>query len=463
MSTAATKCTFNIQPGGNDLNGGAFKRGFSGTDSSTDDDPICIIDGSSVTATKSGSENLIVSGYSVQSSDIGNCLFGQLNDSAATWIQSGPIASVNTSTNIWAFSGTQPWDWYTTTGFTSARLGGALATPGGLADPSALTTGRLGNFSVCYIKSGTYTMTSSDCESGGRVQLSKAGLSLIAYKDAPGDHEDYPDHRVIIDTGSTATDSNGVIYFSSDASVYNITGLELRGNTTWARAFNGIHSNARNCVAKEFTQFGFYYTNKSSATSCRAESCGSGSSSDCGFNSAALNECIAIDCDPSGFYNYVSAARCVAHGGTYGFYQTADINAAVTTCVADGATGTGFWTNQGSPRATNCVAINCGTGVTEIENGGGNAFWNNTQNFSATSNLTHASELQLTSNPFNDSAAYDYSLNDISGGGSELATRSPKFGAGVSEGGPQQQQSAQLKSTGGGSSVFPAYPHQSGT
>ena len=465
MATLASYVKFCVQPNGNDLNGGAFEPSYSstGTDASEDDDPIVTIDGSSVTATKNGGTELIVTGHTVAASEIGNCLWGQLNDSASSWVQSGPISYVNTSLNKWGWASDQPWDWYTTTGFTSARLGGALATPGGLGDPTHPTTGRLGNHSICYIKAATYTRTASDAESGGRVHLGKYGPALIAYKTTPGDHGDYPDDRVIIDTGSTANDSNGVVYFSNDSAQNNAVGIEVRGNDTWARGFGGIHTNAHNCVAKNFTDYGYYFSAISLSTSSRAESCGSGSSNHCGFFQGGMSECIAIDCDPNGFYNYEGATRCVTHGGTYGFYQPSEITEAAVACVADGASNTGFWTNQAGARARDCVAINCAVGVSEIMDGGGNAFYNNTANFSATSGLTHVNETQLTADPFTDAPNYDYTLNDTAGGGAELATRHPKFGAGVSEGGPQQQMSAQLKSTGGGSSVIPAYPHQSGT
>lgn len=453
MPTKATFVTFTVQPDGNDLNGGAFKRGASGTDASGDDDPICTIDGSTITASTYGDQSLNVVGYDVSSSDVGNCLFGQMDDSSSHWVQTGPIASVDTTNNRWTWDQDQSWAWISgATEFTSARLGGALATPGGLADPSG-GVGRMGNDCVAYIKAGTYTMTSSDAESQGRFQAGSRRVSLVAYKTTPGDHFENTGDLVIIDTGSTANDSNGVIYFSNDDSLCWVTGVEVRGNDTWSTGFSGRCS-VSNCVAKNLTGCGFSLNPVSTAFSSRAVDCGT-SGTNSGFSSGFCTECIAIDCEASGFRFPVGAVRCVSHGGTNGF-ELYDFDSA-TACVADGASvGFKSATNVYDARVTNSVAINCTTGLTNLADGGGNAFYNNTANFSTTNSLTHVNEKQLTADPFNDAPNQDYTINSDSGGGADLAERSPKFGAGVSEGGPQQQQSAQLKSTGGGSSTVVA-------
>ena len=451
MATSATYCTFVVHPDGSDLNGGAFDHKYAdtGTDASSDNSPICTIDGSAVTATIISSKVIELDGYDVQTSDIGNCLFGQLDDSGTTWIQSGPINSVDTVNNRWGWSSTQSWVYYTATEFTSARLGGALQTPGGLTDPSATTYGRMGSHSVAYIKAATYTMTSSDCESGGRMELGGDVVALVAYKTTPGDHYDYPEDRVIIDTGSTANDANGVIYFSTSRISF-VTGFEVRGNSTWAKGFR-TKVNCTNCVAKGLTENGFILSDNSVAAYCRAEDCGDVSGSKGGFLYGVQCECIAIDCSPFGFKDGISF-RCVAHGGTYGF-ELSQYHSLVT-CVADGCSDTGFYATSNRARSENSVAMNCATGATALgAYGPGNAFYNNTANSSDDDYNRYVNVKQLSSDPFNDAPNYDYTLNDTAGGGAELAERSPKFGAGVSEGGPQQQQSAQLKSTGSGSTT----------
>ena len=460
MGTSADYCTFVVQPDGNDLNGGAFHHGYtSGTDASQDDNPIVTIDGSAITCTIISRNVLELDGYDVATSDIGNCLFGQLNNSGTTWVQSGPVTSVDTTNNYWNFSSTQAWNGQGATEFTSARLGGALATPGGLNDPSS-TQSRISYYSVAYIKAATYTMTSSDAESNGRLQVSSEEAAICAYKTTPGDHYSYPDDRVIIDTGSTANDANGVIYFSTSRVAF-ATGIEVNGNDTWTSAFRNKLCVA-NCVAKNCTGTGFSLeAYNTQAFSCRAENCGT-SGTNAGFTGAHCVECIAIDCEPYGFYS-CNAARCITHGGTYGHgigqYQT------VYASVADGASPTGFRALSQRARTENCVAVNCATGMTSDGClGPGSAFYNNTANTSSTFYDRYVNHTQLSSDPFTDSANYDYTVNDTSGGGQELAEHSPKFGAGASVGGPQQQQSGQLKSTGGsGSSVFPSFPINAGT
>lgn len=457
MGTSAHYCTFVVHPDGDDLNGGAFHHGYtSGTDASQDNDPIVTIDGSTITCTLISRNVLKVDGYDVATSDIGNCLFGQLDNSAASWIESGPVTSVDTSNNFWNFGGTQAWNNMGGTEFTNARLGGALATPGGLNDPSG-SASRLGSHSIAYIKAATYTLTSSDEESGGRLEIAQEQAAICAYKTTPGDYYSYPDDRVIIDTGSTANDSNGVVYFSTSRIAF-ATGIEVNGNDTWSKGFSGKICVA-SCIAKDCTEKGFALdTYNSQAFSCRAENCGT-SGTNAGFGHAHCFECIAIDCEPYGFY-YCNAMRCISHGGTTGFgvgtYQS------VFASVADGATGTGFSALSDRAGGGNCVALNCATGMTSSGCfGPGSAFYNNTQNTSSTMYDRYVNPLQLTAAPFTDSGNYDYTLNDDSGGGADLATRSPKFGASVSEGGPQQQQSAQLKSTGssGGGTTVPQGLH----
>ena len=455
MGTSASYVAFNIQPGGNDLNGGAFDQSFAttGTNASTDDDPIVIIDGSSVTCTIIDKNTLELDGYDVENSNLGNCLFGQLDDSSTTWIQSGPVTSIDTTNNRWNFPSTQSWHYLTATEFTNARLGGALATPGGLADPSSGGDyGRMNYYCIAYIKAATYTMTSSDAESGGRIQAGAENINLIAYKTTPGDHFENLEDRAIIDTGSTANDSNGVIYFTTNR-ISHLTGIEVRGNDTWVRGVGGKIS-CYNCIVKDVTGYGYALSGSSMCHSCRAENCGSGSSYEYGFGSASVNECVTVDCSPYGFYACHSAFRSAAHGGVYGFgisqYQS------IANCIADGCSTTGFVALSTRARNTNSIAINCATGSSALGGDGpGMAFYNCTTNVASNSDNPYGTESQkqLTADPFNDAANQDYTLNDTAGGGAELAERSPKWGAGVSVDGPQQQQSAQLKSTGGGSTT----------
>ena len=451
-STSASYVSFVVQPNGNDLNGGAFDPDYesTGTDASQDDDPIVIVDGSSITCSIISRNTLELDGYDVQTSDIGNCFLGQMDDSATSYVQSGPITSIDTSNNRWNF-GSQAWQYYTATEFTSGRLGGALATPGGLTIPGS-TNCRLGAYANCYIKASTYTMTSSDLESGGRIKPTEEGFSLIAYKNAPGDHLDYPEDRAIIDTGSTSNNSDGVIYYPGTRIGYCI-GLDLRGNSTWNLAYQ-YRLSCYNCVAKDFLNTGFSTASTASNFSCRAENCGSGSDTQKGFGEGTHVECIAIDCEPYGFCDFGSAVRCAAHGGTFGFGLGSYAHA--LNCIADGQSNTGFYVRSTRSRTTGSVAINCATGASARGGSGeGNAYYNNTTNISASSEDPYetSGSLQLTADPFNDAANQDYTINGDSGGGAELAERSPKWGAGVSVDGPQQQQSAQLKSSSGGSTT----------
>lgn len=446
MGTKASNCTFIVHPDGNDLNGGAFHHDYAGTDASMDDDPIVIIDGSTITCDIVDNQKLKPVGYDVAASDCGNCLFGQCGDGTEIWFQTGPVQSVDPTNNYWDFGSNQSWKGTGATELASGRLGGALATLGGLNDPSS-TKGRLGDGSVAYMKSATYTLTSTDYESGGGWQTDYDQTHLLAYKTTPGDYYANSDDRVIIDAGSTT--SGNIMISSTSSEVTYCTGIELRGNDEWGTGFSGKIS-CVSCVAKEFSSRGFSLDqHNSNCFSCRAEDCGS-SGSNAGFSCDNCVECIAIDCY-NGFY-IADCTRCISHGGSYGFYLS-NYNYAHA-CVADGASQYGFIGTSKS-LAENCVALNCTYGMETIGAfGPGSAFYNNTNNVDSTSNDgRYRNPLQLTAAPFTDSDSYDYTVNDDSGGGAELATRSPKFGAGVSEAGPQQQQSGQLKSAGGGSTT----------
>ena len=313
MGTKASNCTFIIHPDGNDLNGGAFDHDYGGTDASQDDDPIVVIDGSTITCEIIDNKTLKPVGYTCQSSDVGNCLFGQAADGTTVdgeyqWFQTGPVTSVDTTNNYWNFGTNQSWAGTSATELQSGRLGGALATLGGLNDPT-YSYGRVGEASVVYMKAATYTLTSSDFESGGKWQNYYNNTHLCAYKTTPGDHYDNADDRVIIDTGSTATGVVVITYTSSK--ITYITGVEVRANDTWKHAFSGA-INITNCVAKDTTGNGFAIS--SNAFSCRAEGCGT-SGSNAGFSGINCVECVAIDCEPYGFRN-CTTARCITHGGS---------------------------------------------------------------------------------------------------------------------------------------------------
>jgi hypothetical protein len=233
-------------------------------------------------------------------------------------------------------------------------------------------------------------------------------------------------------------------------------GLELRGNDNWD--YGCYYGRYCQVIVKDFVEEGFSFGR--GQVSCTASGCGTG------FRSTEACECLAIDCT-NGFW-ICTAFRCAAAGCSgSGFKQWGSANGpGVTYCAAHDC-GTGFDGSDWDDMQVGCVATDCTVGSSYATMHSGQAFYNCTTNeysgAGADNRYKTKFGTQLTQNPFNDPDAGDFSLNDTAGGGAEIDDTMANWAAGAIAG-PQQQQSPLVESTGGGgSSVIPAYPHQSGT
>ncbi len=304
----------------------------------------------------------------------------------------------------------------------NGALGGALASPG-------MAQGLMVASNKGFLKSGTYTLTSSNNVSGGRVTMSVATVWWAGFQNIRGDGGTKPVVR---------PSANGVTLFTLTSANPRLTDIEFQANgmTTCVAIdvqnsrmnifnckFNGIHngitaifandSEVRNCL---FTGLTGQY--------CILSSTGS--------TSFQVRNCVAVDCTctTGAFAGCMQATRCYADTITSGagFGTTTAGKSCFIECVAYECTGIGF-SLVGNSSAETCVAYGCGgvgfggsaatIGDNYIRNcaGGDNTGGNyvaadfyagNVENF-----------IPLSSNPFTDAPNGDFSFNDASGGGND--------------------------------------------
>ena len=441
-----------VRPDGNDLNSGGWCHWYdgsgSGVDRSDSSTPHVIFDGTEITGTRTGSTQLQIGGsvgYTVSNADTGNTVFLYFT-SSDTWVQ-GVIYTVNTVTNTWNMAASTFSTISASDTVGEGRMGGSLATPG---EASA----RLKSYNSVFVKTGTtYTLTTSSLSSdsycgvsGGAWYSAYGGNMVCAYHTTPGDFHTDPNTRVIIDSGSTTSSGSTVPMVNGSSSYNNVfVGLELRGNDDWD--YGGYFGHYAQCVAKDFGEIGFGFGK--SHVSCTASGCTKG------FQSTNASECLAIDCTDG--YWVCTAIRSAASGcSNYGFYQWGNTTGPGLCYCAAHDCGTGFYGYDWKGLQVGCVATDCTLGTTYAMMHSGQAFYNCTTNeyTGAGANDRYQTKYgtQLTQNPFNDPDAGDFSLNDTAGGGAEIDDTMSNWAAGAVAG-PQQQQSGQLKSTGGGSTT----------
>ena len=293
--------------------------------------------------------------------------------------------------------------------------GTAFATPG-YAASQATTAG-----DIVYVKEGTYTLTSTSQNVSGGTLLIAQAVKFLGYKTTAGDFAARP----IINAGSQVV--TNVIQFSTPN--YNNQGtavrcIEIDGNNN---ATYGFYVNVNyiclveNCIARN-CENGFYG----------------------GLFAQSLNNCSAIDCTTSGF---VSAYGVFCHSDScsIGF---SGITRHLFGCIASNSTNEGFSTGLTYPFLWNrCVAVNNGSDGFKnqyaigqlnqcIASGNGGYgfrvgansslmtdcadYYNASGRDIIASNPLDFRPINLTGDPFVDSAGNDYRLNDIAGAGAEL-------------------------------------------
>ncbi len=446
---------FEVRPAtGADLNSGGFVTTAGGTDYSQQTTAHVTFDGSTITATTSGtSATITITGYTVATTDKGNLL----RIASGTNFTAGlyQITNVNVGANTWTL------DRNCSAGAGSAmvgRMGGALATLVQFfadADANTLVPGGY----IAWI-TGTYTVTVAlaitvNYNNNGATSstaVNMGGISVIGYTSARGDNGQF--------TMTTATNSVDLIHLGTNASCvlfqnanftttagtvgYGVTpataGSEP-GKTTFINCkwtgfkraiwmdgpnnggfINPLH--LYNCVVTGCTTDGIVVSGMTTLSNCYIYS-------NTGDGLRAENSTIP----PSGI---LIVYRSVFYANTgYGIYNFNTVSGQRTgnnstflynvACVSN--TLDGFrWNVAGSngcPFASIQNSIfygNGGFGINGVVLYGGlagasNAFGSNTSGPYGGSMLALPGDVSLSGDPFNGRTSNDFSLNSTAGAG----------------------------------------------
>lgn len=408
---AAIVWEVSADPGSDDANGGGFKAGATGTDYTYPNKPTprVIFDNVTITGTVNATTTrLDIVGYAVAATDVGNVCQLSVAEGALAFFEI--TAQGN---NYWTLDRAIGTAGQAVTG----RMGGALASPGALN--SAISVGG----QKAYIKSGTYTITTSTLGKSGPVSLPALVCFVEGYNSIRGDLGTAP----IISTGA----QTNVVLFTSTGSPYNhlITNIGLDGNH--GSGNNGFYLNSAsrehltNCYAQNFdgatTTYGFNFNaNSSTATNCLAQSCGVGF-----IGSTSLYGCVVIGCSGIGISDTNGTLiNCIVHGCVGDGIYISSVGFRISNCISDGNGGDGFKLSAlVGMRLINCLATNnAGVGFSST---GSLPTLLNCASYSNTSGRTTAGTpplqdygaITLTTDPFINGATHDFRLNNTSGGG----------------------------------------------
>ena len=295
--------------------------------------------------------------------------------------------------------------------------GTAFATPG-YAAGQARTSGDL-----IYIKSGTYTLSTSSSNVSGGVMSVARGVQVEGYQTTIGDRAARP----VIAAGSVT--STGAIYTAENASFNispgsNVIALEVDGNSNFTYGFSfftqyshgGVDLVARNCST------GFLGSSSKTGHifNCSAISCSSRGFDGISTVACLADQCatgyisgevhmrsIASNCTGSGFYNNGlphNLIHCVAYGNANGFQCNYDIGNH-SYCIASENSQYGWFFNStsASPILNYCADYNNTSGRNR-----------------ATEDSRDYQPINLTSDPFTSASTGDFRINNDAGGGAEL-------------------------------------------
>lgn len=330
----------------------------------------------------------------------------------------------------------------------------AFATPG-YASGQATTSG-----DKVYIKEGTYSLsTATQNVSGGTLNIAR-GVQVEGYKTTIGDRAAKP----VISTNSV-TVAGSVVAFSSPH--YNVLGsyvisLEVDGQNTANSGFNNAAGNTGllfDCVARN-CGIGFTGDRRSGTTvNCEAHDCTSS-----GFLNGSLTYCWADSCQIGFSSNIDSMDSCIASNSTSHGFSATVYPVRWKKCVAINNGGDGFSTSLDIGFFSQMISVsNSGYGY-KLGNANGTMSMFDCADYNNTSGRTFATNtsrdfrpINLTADPFVDSANLDFRINDVAGGGSELRQIQLSGLAGVNGVFDVGAIDAVVTSSGGGATIHPLY------
>lgn len=294
--------------------------------------------------------------------------------------------------------------------------GTAFATPG-YAAGQATTSG-----DKVYIKEGTYNLTTATQNVSGGTLSVQTGVQFEGYKTTTGDRAARP----VISTNGVAV-SGAIITLTNPG--FNKLGsyvisVEVDGQSTAVTGFNnsapyiGLFFNclARNCGD------GFVGDSTGATYNCEAHDCTTS-----GFKLGNLVYCWADSCQVGFSSTIRNMDSCIASNSTSHGFSVSIFYFTWKKCVAINNGGDGFLNGYDIGYASEMISVgNAGYGYSL---GGVNgtpvmfdcADYNNTSGRTINTNTSRDFRpINLTGDPFVDSASNDYRLNDIAGAGAEL-------------------------------------------
>lgn len=395
-ATLPATAILEVRAGGSDTNGGGFNpaRSASGVDRSQQDAPHVVIDGATITGTVAATTTrLELVGHTAVDADLGNYV------QIASGATAGYYEIVAVGSNYWQFDRACG-----TAGQSAvAKMGGAFGSPGATIAPAVA-------LNIVYVKSGTYTLSTSTPGAGGPISTTLYIL-IEGYNSTRGDLGTKPVISAGAQTGITIVTAGG-----SSAQGVTIINLAVDGNNgTDNIGFNVFagRASAYNCSAINCTT-GYAGSALGTIVKSYAESCTTG------YTNGARKS-VAKSCTTGFSSTQTAFSDCLAISCTTGFTTTAQ-GQNFSNCTSYGASGDGF-SGSGPVTYVNCLAVSSGgygfgaTGLSRLLT---------CANYAATSGATNGTPfvnkgfITLTADPFVNAAGGDFRLNATAGGGAAL-------------------------------------------
>lgn len=274
-----------------------------------------------------------------------------------------------------------------------------------------------------YVKSGTYTLTSTtNNANAGRFTIA-AGVRVEGYNSTIGDLGTAP----VISAGSLTSFTMCTINATFNGRSAQLINVEFNGQSnstvTGVNATANYTQNLRRVTVKNCTTGFLGAGGQTCISNCAAITCGTGFSA-----FYMLFGCIARSCTSFGFDAHKNAAFCLAiNNGNSGFRSLTQIGTSHLNCVAHGNTNYGFDISYDIGLVANCLATSntqhgysLGGGNNNSMTAINNANWNNTSGANRYTQTAEIGRIDLTANPYTDATNLDFTINNTAGGGALL-------------------------------------------
>lgn len=309
-----------------------------------------------------------------------------------------------------------------------------------------------------YVKSGTYTLTSTtNNANGGRFTVA-TGVRVEGYNTTVGDLGTAP----VISAGTLTSFTMCTVNATFNGRSAQLINLEFNGQSNSSVIGVNITANyTQNIrrVAVVNCTTGFSGSGgQTCVANCAAITCGTGF-----LNIYMAFGCIARTCTSFGFDGIKNAAHSLAiNNGNSGFRANNIIGTSYLNCVSHGNTNYGFEITYDIGLIANCLATSntshgysLGGGNNNSMTAINNANWSNTSGANRYTQTAEIGKIDLTANPYTDSTNLDFTLNNTSGGGALL--RSAGFPGAIirSNSGSVDVGAFQAAASGGGGLIIP--------